>query len=152
MLCCKLLGLFIADFSVILQINFISYEDFYNGRVCMLVNALKPCFNVCECKLARDIKGYNDAISLLVERVGDSLEALLACCVPNLNWDLLGVRCFVICGHIVKSNCCHVTLSELLFGVHLEEGGLTYSTIPKNDNLDLFIGCHSLLLSCPILN
>lgn len=57
----------------------------------MLLDLVHPVLNGRETLSVSDVIGHNDTVSTLVIAAGDSLEALLACSVPNLQLDSLSV-------------------------------------------------------------
>ena len=80
----------------------------------MLIDALKPVFNIAKSLSVCDIKSHNNSIRLLVEGVSDGAKSLLTCRVPYLHRyriTLWGLKCRV---HIIQPNCSHVILNELL--------------------------------------
>ena len=121
MLISKNFSLLSAHLALVFQVNFVSYKDLGNAGICMLVNWLQPCFHIVERLLVGHIECYYDTVCLLVERVSNCLETLLACCVPDLHCDVLGVWGFEGGWHVIQTYGGHVTLRKLLLRIPIQE-------------------------------
>ena len=74
--------------------------------------------------LISDIVGHNDAVSSLVVRGSDGLEALLASGVPNLKFDLLSINLYSF-NFEVYSDSGHEVISELVVSESHQQRGFT---------------------------
>ena len=95
MLLGKFIGFFLGNFPFVSEIYLVTYKNFDDFGVCMLVNALEPSLHIIEGDLVGNIVGNNDTIGLLVEGVSNGFESLLTCCVPYLYSYILPCWCFV---------------------------------------------------------
>ena len=116
-LVCQALGFFVRNSALILQIDFIAHHHFHDIWISMLVNRLQPRFHIVEARLVGDVVGDDNSVRLLIERVSNGLESLLACGVPDLDSDVLASGSLEGGGHVVEADGGHVGLGELLLRV-----------------------------------
>lgn len=81
-MCCILL-----DFSCILQIIFVAYNDNWCVLIFDFVDWLDPVADGLERVLVGHVKTDDDSVSLSVELVSDVSELFLAGSVPDFNCD-----------------------------------------------------------------
>ena len=112
----------------------------------MLVDALQPFCDIAEGGCISHIESYDDTVCLLVEGVGDCTESLLACCIPYFDCNVFAFGRVVLGRHVVKADGRHVTLTELLVLVHLQQGGLAYSAVSQDNYLDFLLRHVDLLI------
>lgn len=77
----------------------------------MLLDLVHPVLDCAEGLAVSNVVGNNDTVSALVVAGCDGLEALLACCVPNLKFDCLAVN-LVITDFKVDANGWHEIVTE----------------------------------------
>ena len=63
----KTLSILVIDYTLILEVNFVSDESFNNAWVSVLVDAFQPVFHVIERNLISYVKCDDNTICLLVE-------------------------------------------------------------------------------------
>ncbi len=119
--------------ALILQIGLVSNQNFHDVDVCVLVDAFEPALHVLEAVLTCDVENHNHTVSLPIETLCHTTEAILPSGVPNLHVHRLSVGCDVGVGVELDTDGGDVVLLELLILIHLEDGGLADCAITKSD-------------------
>ena len=105
----EFLGLWFKDHSLFFKINFVAYQDFGNIFIGVVIDAFKPLLHIAERVFVCHIEANDDSVGLLVERVGQSSEALLARCVPDFDCDWIGLALgSVLLTDVIQSERSHV--------------------------------------------
>jgi hypothetical protein len=81
----------------------------------MLLDLTHPVMNVLVRLLVSNIVGHDDAVSTLVVRGCDSLEALLSSSIPDLEFNLLSIN-FNSLNFEVNPDGGHEVIGELVIG------------------------------------
>jgi len=81
---CQLLSLFKCHCPIGITVTFITNQQLYNCLIGILLNLCQPILDILKALFVCDVVDQDDAMCALVLRAGDGLEALLACCVPDL--------------------------------------------------------------------
>lgn len=84
---CKLLRLLVVDDALRDEIALVANKQFVDIFARIAINLLQPLAHVVERHLVGDVVHDNDAVRAAVIRRRNSAEALLACCVPDLQLD-----------------------------------------------------------------
>ena len=141
-----LLCLLGCNLAFIIQVDLISYKNFCNASVCMLLYLLKPHSHVIERFLVGHIETQNDTLCLFVERQRQCSKSFLSCSVPNFHLHLLAIRWLVCLAHKIKSKSSQVIGFKLFLSVHFEKWRLTDGLISEDNNVYLLLSCHKFLI------
>ena len=85
----QLLAFLSGDSTLSLEIAFVSYKDSRNVVTRVLLNFRHPVLNSGERFSISNVIGHNYAVCSFVVAGGNSLEAFLASCIPDLELDCL---------------------------------------------------------------
>ena len=88
----QLLSLFEGDLTLTFQIALVADQDARDVVGSVLLNLGHPRLNVAEGFAVGDIVDHDDSMSTLVVGGSNSFKALLACGIPDLEFDLLAVH------------------------------------------------------------
>ena len=82
MLLREFFGFALGNHALVGQVHFVAHQNFCNVGVGVLVNTVDPSHHAIKRAPLRNIKCYNNAVRLLVKRVGNGFETFLSCGVP----------------------------------------------------------------------
>ena len=110
---CGLLSLFLANFSFVCKITLVSHKNFWYFFVSILVGGFDPFGNVFKTSWISNIESNDHSISFFVERLRESLESLLTCCIPYLDLDANIFRGSKLFSHEIQSECGNMFIDKL---------------------------------------
>ena len=82
----------LANLTIFLAVNLVSYEDLGYILISMLENAVQPHLDILKRVCVCHVEAENHALRLLVETQGQGAEPLLSRSIPNLTLHRLIIR------------------------------------------------------------
>ena len=119
----------LSNLSLLLQVFLIAHEENDHVWFTLRHNLFVPRIETLESLQSRDVVSQEYAVSSPVEYLGDALELLLTCCVPNLELEDSLFELDEQCAELY-AYCDLMVRHKFIIGESVEEAGLSNRRIP----------------------